>query len=332
MIRARVPLRLSLILILSGALTGCLIHHSPNAVPNLPSETATIEIPAETIAPAATDTPEPTPEPTAEPTIEPTATVVPTLSAAQWREWEILPSSVSEKVKEIYAAGLEAGNDPKRFSKVGDSNSVLPSFLSCFDFGEFGYTLGEYESLAPTIDQFRWSFSRASRAAENGKTAYDLDMIHWYSDDECWPYESATTCEYRLWQPSIAFISLGSNDVYMKVSDFDKHMRSLVDKTIDRFSIVPILVTKADNLDGDGSFNQTIAQIALDYELPLLNLWRAMEPLPNHGLQIDNVHPTANSVSLCDFSGDDLSTYGWTVRNLTALQTLDRVYQLLNQP
>lgn len=328
MTRARTAIRFSLILFLSGTLAGCIIRHSPNAVPPRPSETATIEVPTETSAPTATETP----APTVEQTTAPTETVAPTLNAAQWREWDIIPAGISAKMKEIYAAGLEAGNDPKRFSKVGDSNSVLPSFFSCFDFGDLGYALGEYESLAATIDQFRWSFSRDSRAAENGKTAFDLDMIHWYDDDICWPYESATTCEYRLWQPSIAFISLGSNDVYMKVSDFDKHMRSLVDKTIDRFNIVPILVTKADDLDTDGSFNQVVAQIALDYELPLWNLWRAMEPLPNHGLQTDNVHPTANSVSLCDFSGDDLSTYGWTVRNLTGLQTLDQVYRLLNQP
>lgn len=277
-----------------------------------------------TVLPTETMMPSPV-VPSAIPTVQPTA-----LSAADWKNWPILPERISTKMIDVYRAGQENGNKANRFSKVGDSNSIMPSFLGCFDYGENGYKLGKYTDLEETIKQFQWSFSRESRATANGITAMQLDTYHWYEDDVCWPYESATSCEYRLWQPSIAFIALGTNDVYMPLAEFDKHMRSLVQKSIDRY-VVPILVTKADNLEGDGSFNQAIAQIALDYEVPLWNLWRAMDPLPGHGLRENDVHPTFNNTSLCDFSGDDLKTYGWTVRNLTGLQALDRVWHLLNQ-
>lgn len=309
----------------AAMVTSCIVNNAPEVA--LATETIATTETIAPVAPLPTDTPQPAP-PTETPV--PSATPEPTLSAADWRDFPIIPTVVSPKLKELYRAGLEAGNNPNRFSKVGDSNSVAPTFFSCFDFGDLGYVIGPYSELEATIKQFQWSFSRQSRATENGKTAYDLDTYHWYLDDICWPYESATTCEYRLWQPSIAFIALGTNDTFMKVADFDKHMRSLVEKTMERFSVVPILVTKADNLDPDGAFNHVIAQIALDYDLPLWNLWRAMQPLPNHGLQEDQVHPTAGSVSLCDFSGDDLKKYGWTMRNLTGLQTLDSVYRLLN--
>ena len=322
-------------LLLSGLTGGCLMRHSPEALPTAEPEESAIS--ADDFVPmiltgTAAALPEATAtEPTPVPTETPVPTAVPTLSAAQWRDWDVIPNSVSPKMQELYAAGIEAGNNPDRFSKVGDSNTVSPAFFACFDFSE-AYNLGSYTPLAATVERFRWSWSRLSRAAENGKTALDLDMYHWYDDDICWPYESATTCEYRLWQPSIAIIALGTNDVFMKVSDFDQHLRSLVEKSIDRFMIVPILVTKADDLDADGAFNQAIAQVALDYELPLWNLWRAMHSLPNHGLREDGVHPTVNATSACDFSGDDLDTYGWTVRNLTGLQALDSVSNFLSQP
>ena len=55
-----------------------------------------------------------------------------------------------------------------------------------------------------------------------------------------------------------------------------------------------------------------------------------MNALPNNGLREGDVHPTASDVNLCNFSNNDLSTYGWTVRNFSALKALDRVWRLLN--
>ncbi len=222
---------------------------------------------------------------TTAPASEPAQPAPPAASdPADWKEWPVLPETISPKMAQIYRAGIEAGNDPKAFSKIGDSNSVLPSFLACFDYGVNGYALGAYNDLEAAIHQFQWSFSRESRATKIGITAFELDVYHWYEDDVCWPYESATSCEYRLWQPSIAFIALGTNDALQGIDLFEQHLRSLIQKTLDR-SIVPILATKADNLEGDDSFNAVIARLAAEYEVPLWNLWRAMEPLPNHGLR-----------------------------------------------
>lgn len=298
---------------------------NPIATQTLPIMT-TPSLPATPTDITPTETNPPVNEPTS--TAQPTATAVPL--ASEWREWPILPESISPLMIAVYRAALEQGSDPNKFSKVGDSNSMMPSFLSCFDFGESGYTIGPYTDLQKTIDHFRWSFSRESRATANGITAMGLDTYHWYEDEICWPYESATSCEYRLWKPVIAFIALGTNDAFSKPEDFDKHLRSLVQKSLDRF-VVPILVLKADNIEGDGSFNQIIAQIAIDFQVPVWNLWRAMQPLPGHGLRENDVHPSFSNDSLCDFSGNDLKTYGWTVRNLTGLQALDKVWRLIQQ-
>lgn len=290
-------------------------------------------VPEQAVQPAeVSDTETPVPTDTAVPiaVVEPTAAPVTILPPEQWREWPIIPEYISDEMKEIYRAGLAEGRLADTFSKVGDSNSVAPYFLSCFDSYEGGYSLGEYAYLEETIEQFKGSFSRESRAAWIGATVIDMDNYHPYDDDVCWPYESALSCEYRLNLPSIAFIAFGTNDVYYDKELFDTHLRSLVQKSLDRM-VVPILVTKTDNLEGDDSFNELIARAAYDFKVPLWNLWRAENALPNHGLREDNVHHSFHEGSLCDFSGGDLQEYGLTVRNQTALQALDAVWRLLNE-
>ena len=253
------------------------------------------------------------------------------LDPENWREWPVVPNFVTPELKALYHAGLEEGNHPGHFSKVGDSNTITGAFFGCFDGGEGAYDLGPYASLQETIDRFQWSFSRVTRAAKNGATAYDMDVYHWYEDEVCWPYESATTCEYRLYSPSIAFIAFGTNDALLNIDLYEEHLRSLVQKSLDR-KIVPILVTKMDDLEGDGSFNRMTAQIAKEMGVPLWNLWAAMRPLPNFGLKERDVHPTSDEFALCNFTNGDELKYGWTMRNLTGLQTLNQVYHLLNAP
>ena len=294
------------------------------------------EMAEETLAAIPTDTPFPTatptdiPEPTAAPTREPLPVPTQKPDPDDWKNWPELPGSVSAEMKALYFEGIAEGNSPERFSKVGDSNTITLSFFGCFDSGkDTGYVLGPYEYLQEAIDRFQWSFSRMTRAAKNGATAYDMDVYHWYEDDVCWPYESALNCEYRLYTPSIAFIGFGTNDALLGIDLYEEHLRSLVEKTLAR-KIVPILFTKADDLEGDGSFNAVTAKIASEFDIPLWNLWRAMDRLPNNGLREGDVHPTANDVSVCNFSGSDPEQYGWTARNLSALKALDRVWRLLN--
>lgn len=298
------------------------------------------EISVETLAAIPTDTPVPTdtlpptetPAPTELPadTAVPEPTDLPKPDPADWRNWPELPSAIAPEIKAMYFEGINGGNDPDRFSKVGDSNTMMPSFFGCYDSGEgTGYDLGPYAYLQEAITHFQWSFSRNSRAARNGATAYDMDVYHWYDDDVCWPYESALSCEYRLFTPSIAFIGFGTNDALLGIDLYEEHLRSLVEKTLSR-NIVPILYSKADDLEGDGSFNEVAARIAAEYNVPFWNLWTVMRQLPNNGLREGDVHPTFSDVSLCNFAGDDLDHYGWTVRNLSALKALDRVWRLLN--
>jgi hypothetical protein len=111
---------------------------------------------------------------------------------------------------------------------------------------------------------------------------------------------------------------LGTNDVH-KLDQFEPNMREIIEYTLDQ-GIVPILVTKADNLEGDESINLTIAQLAVEYHLPVWNFWAAVQSLPGHGLQDDQSHLTFSSNF---FNDPDKLKRAWPVRNLTALQFLE---------
>ncbi|MPN08977.1 hypothetical protein SDC9_156265 [bioreactor metagenome] len=100
-------------------------------------------------------------------------------------------------------------------------------------------------------------------------------------------------------------------------------MEALVDKLI-KNDVVPILVTKADNLEGDNSINAIIAQVAYEKKVPVLNYWRAAQQLPDQGLEPDKIHLTYAAPR---FNDADAMKFGWPWRNLTALQALDAVWR-----
>ncbi|HZW02371.1 MAG TPA: SGNH/GDSL hydrolase family protein [Anaerolineaceae bacterium] len=291
----------------------------------------TVSLPAAgPAAPAVTATPSPqptgapaTPAP-AEPTAAPSGTVTRTadlLSKSPTPEWMGLPvlPTVSATAREIYRRGLALGNRPEAFAKVGDCGVETQFFLTDFDGDPAGYDLGPYEALQDTIDYFSGSFSRDSLAAKNGANTAGLFVPLWADREICAGTEGPLACEYRLWQPSIALIMVGTNDAGRGGDDFEAGLRKVVDATIER-GIVPVLATKADNLEGDHAINAAIARVAADYDVPLWNFWAAVQDLPRGGLQPDGAHLTF----LPNRFGDpDAMQTAWPVRNLTALQVLE---------
>jgi hypothetical protein len=231
-------------------------------------------------------------------------------------------------MRAVYQRGLEMGNDPTRFSVIGDCQNVSSYFLSMFDRpGEF--SLGEeYTYLQPTIDTYQNSFSRKSLAVRGGFNVAAILSPLRADPKSCNKNESPLDCELRTWKPSIVFVSMETWWSEKPAEVYDKHMRQVIERIL-ASGAVPIIATKADNLEGDHSINATIAQIAYDYEIPLWNFWAAVQPLPNHGLSSDNFHLTFAR----NFFDDPVRMKSaWPWRNLTALQTLDVVRQgLLDQ-
>jgi hypothetical protein len=264
---------------------------------------------------------------TSSPIPEPTATSKPPLAKDAWMQMPPVPTSLSERAREIYELGLELGNDPTHFSIIGDCQNVSSYFLSVFDKpGEF--SLGdEYAYLKPTINYYQGSFSRTSLAVKGGFNAAAVISPLRADPKSCNKNESPLDCELRVWRPSVVFVSMETWWSEKPAEEYDKYMHRVIDRIIET-GAVPIIATKADNLEGDHSINTTIAQIAYEYDIPLWNFWAAVQPLPNHGLSSDNFHLT---FARNFFDDPDRMKSAWPWRNLTALQTLDVVHSELTE-
>lgn len=241
----------------------------------------------------------------------------------RWQDLPVIPE-ISEAMREVYARGLELGNDPNAFSKVGDCQNVTAYFLSSFD-EPLQYNLGDYQDLQAAIDHFAGSFGRLSAAVRDGFNVASVLSPLWADPSLCQRGENPLQCEERLHNPSIVIISMETWWSGRPAEQYEGYLRQVVEYWLEN-GVVPILGTKADNLEGDHGINAAIARVALDYEVPLWNFWAAVQPLPNRGLEDDNFHLTyARSF----FNDPAVLRTGWGMRNLTALQAIDAVWTAL---
>jgi len=322
-----------ILLLKTAACLGCLLLLLAACArpPIMPTVQADLTIPSasstHTVVPLFTVTHTTTPTFTAIPA-SPTPTFTPTaLPPDFWTKLPVIPEQISVRVREIYQSGLAMGQNPRVFSRIGDCASAAPAFLVGFDRK---YDLGAYTSLQPAIDYFKGSFERPSLAAKAGLNSAGLLTTLW-TGEQCLKNESLLDCQYRLDRPSFAMIAIGTNEAYYVHQDpgsFERNMRIILDDTISK-GIVPVLATKADNIEGDNSINATIARLAMEYELPLWNFWLAAQPLPEHGLADPDHLSSVSYANFTDFTIPNSLEYGVQVHNLTALQMLDLLRQQL---
>jgi len=251
-----------------------------------------------------------------------------------WKDLPIVPLTISDRARELYQRGLLMGNDPTAFSKIGDCHSTNPYFLTDYDLGSDVYQLGEYAYLQATIDYFQGSFGRASLATKQGLSTAGVLAPLWSDWKQCSSNETPLDCELRIQHPSFAIISLGTNEAYdvkLDRSTFEGRLRRIIEHTIDQ-GVLPILSTKADNDEGDHYINYTTSKLAMEYELPLWNFWRAVQLLPQQGMRSADHLTFAPTLAFTDFSKPEYLEYGMQMRNLTALQVLDVVRRETTQP
>jgi hypothetical protein len=253
---------------------------------------------------------------------------------------------ISSHVLSIYLEGKRLGNNPKVFTKNGDCMTDTPHFLMPFGQGKSGYDLGTYADLQKVIDFYSStvvakdskgsynSFSNHSQTAASGFNTPSIFDPTWADPKVCKGDESPLQCEYRLLKPSVVLIMFGTNDVKsIDPAHFDYYMRKMVVDTVNA-GIVPILSTfptEPSMADKSLQFNKIIAKVAADYDVPLINLSRALEPLPNHGVDpVVTTHMTQPEGDDTISFQDDKLQYGFNVRNLLTLQTLEAYLNVVN--
>ncbi len=249
-----------------------------------------------------------------------------TLPPERWKEWPVLPV-ISQRARQIYEQGLEMGTVPTHFSKVGDCQNIRQYFLGMFDTpGTYG--LGQdNEYLIRTLVYFSGSWGRLSEAVRTGFNVASVLTPLNANPKTCLPGETPLECEFRAWKPAFVLISMETWTKDRPTSAYEDYLRQIIEFAIAK-GAVPILATKADNLEGDHSINLAVARLAAEYDIPLWNFWRAADPLPYHGLTEDGFHLT-NAPNFFNDAGD--MEKAWPVRNLTGLQAIDAVWKAVTK-
>lgn len=291
-----------------------LLNNQTNSAPTetvfIPTDEPTaIPVPPTEVLSAPIDTsnsPTETPLPFYRPVI-----VDPNPSGADWKSLPIIPESITETAKDIYRYGVsKMGRRPNYFSKIGDCQSYPNVFM-----GEYDYVSGSYELsdddlyLEDAINYFQESFGALSFAVANGLSAASLLTTIWSDPSYCESGESALLCELRINKPSIVFVNLGTNWVSTAdVSLYEDYLDEIV-YTIIQYGTLPILSSKADNVEGNNQINEITAAIAKKYGVPFFNFWAAAQSLENHGLD-----PARSDIYL--------SVDAWKVRSYWGLKML----------
>jgi LysM repeat protein len=231
-----------------------------------------------------------------------------------------LPEGVIQHIRNIYAMGQSLGRNPRAFSKLGDSLIENPHFLARFDTGP--YNLGNFTYLQPLITYYAGSFGRESVAVRRGLHSWSVLDPMW-AGGGCGGGETMLACEFRLQNPSVLFIHLGSNDAGVPEST-DRSLREIVEFCMNN-GVIPILGTKADRHEGADVNNPIIRKVAADYNVPLWDFDVVAGTLPGRGLDQDGTHMTVFFAN--DWSSPLAFERGYGIMNLTALMMLDRIWR-----
>jgi len=231
----------------------------------------------------------------------------------RWREWPVVPELSARAVEILRSAAQNPALDSHTFSKIGDCQFTPATFLA-------GYVKGDYalpEEYEETAHFFKESMVRDSITAANGlgvSSVLNPMFAAGAGYQECRRNETPLDCELRTRRPVVVLVALGTNWKPGQEITFEENLRTVVEVILVSGAL-PVLATKADNIEKDWKLNLANARVAADYEIPLVNVWRAVQPLPNNGLQIpNNVYLTAN---------------GWLEQNRAWLRTLDAMRVVL---
>ena len=237
-------------------------------------------------------------------------------------------------VNGIFGNGQSIGNRAGVFTVAGDETAQASNYLDPFN-NPSDYALDDSTSgLQGAIDFFKatdlggvTSFNAASLATGSGWKAGDLLNPDRADGSRCNPGETPLACEFRLAQPSVVIISVGLNDVTQgtDVNEFRSQIQQIVQAATSA-GVIPVLTTiqpRPDNADRVREFNDAIIETADSANVPLYNLWRALNGLPNSGLNGDNASLSQAPGVPGDITGGAVAQGGVNLRNRDVLTLLD---------
>ena len=239
---------------------------------------------------------------------------IPAPTLADWRDAPISPEELSSRVVEIYEQGQRMGRDPHSFSVIGDCQSIPFVFMGPYGRGELAPDPAESQ-LWNAINWFDGSFKRWGVTSRGGFTAASILSPFQADPEECKPGETPLSCEFRLNNPAYALVTLETWLEPETVDRYEVYLRQILDQLIEN-GTVPILITKADASELRGKehiINPVIVNLAYEYQLPVVNFWRAAQYIDNYGIDPER-------------EGFHLSQAGYNLKNTLALRALYQVW------
>jgi hypothetical protein len=256
---------------------------------------------------------------------------VPSQSMARLYNVPVIPN-VSPAMYDVYARGQTFGNGRNVVTKIGDNLSASHVYLTPMSRGD--HELGPYDYLEYTVNFFGASLAVPSVGSRVGMSTLSIFDPLWADDTLCEPNESPLICEYRRKQPSVAVILFGPNDVRsMDRTTYANQMRQIVRVSLD-YGVIPVLMTfSADPTEQfwfqSVEFNLALADVAAEFQVPLINFWAAARPLPEYGLDVDDIHPIHSGWENLYYATGHEAMYGMSLQNLVTLTMLDEIRHTL---
>jgi len=265
------------------------------------------------------------------------SSAAPTFDLMQYPVLPNISGPMAQTLGQVYQSGVSNfGNRAGAFVKIGDNPMDSQSFMVPFAGDQ--YQLGNFGSLQGLITAYA---STPVREATNPATnSFDVDSIAAGADFgvdsltapapggapcDAVGGGTALSCEIQLTRPAIALISFSAPNVtFMEPAMFRSELQSLVVSVLSEYGVIPVLATIP---AGNGysteqlvEYNRAIVEVATESGVPLWNLWRAMQ---ERGIADPNSVSPSGAGDLTDGS----LGYGYNIRNLTALQSLEAVRQ-----
>lgn len=218
------------------------------------------------------------------------------------------------------------------FAKMGDSKLVSTNALNCFAGQDID--LAANTNLQLALDYYlggdavgETPFERSSLATSVGRTA------SWLIAGTPPPIENEFTA---IW-PRITLIAFGESDMSLLNLDlFANSLLTAVDYSLARGS-VPVIYSSVPCADCSGGaesvarYRRMARAVAQHRQVPFLDLFLALDPLPDDGLSADGINmnvyrPAGASPCILDNTGLE---FGYNMFNLVSLQLLDRLSGVL---
>jgi hypothetical protein len=243
-------------------------------------------------------------------------------------------------VRRVAYLGMVHGLRSDSFLKVGDSNTDTAEFLQPIGRADYNPVASGLIGLPAAIQEAVQAFRSPVDAA--GDNSFTRDSL---ASGFGWTVPvivAGVAQELTLNRGGIALVMAGTNDLlqYDDSAVFGGWLRTLVNQ-LTTAGVVPVLSTIPTNhfLPGvteqrAAEHNQVIAEVAAETRVPLLNLWRALDGLPNNGLKVfnqwgrDEVHLTVSPNGGGGLTPFD-QLFGQNLRAVLTLTVLAEIRQLV---